>query len=142
VTFERVEGHYSGEDATFQEIDIRWIAEPSTKLAMMLAGEAHIADLPPELMPDAVGAGMEIVASLNPSMHVTGVLNGQYMTEGDEAFNPDVPWLDIRIREAMNRSIGRGWPAPPGRPGGTFFNLGGGRGLDPVRRIRTAESGR
>ena len=107
VTFERVEDHWSGEDATFQEIDIRWVGEPSTKLAMMLAGEAHIADLPPELMGDAVEAGMEIVASLNPSMHVTGVLNGQYMTEGDEAFNPDVPWLDIRIREAMNRAIDR-----------------------------------
>ncbi len=107
VLFERVENHWSGQDATFPEIEIRWVAEPSTKLAMMLAGEAHIADIPPELMPDAVAGGMQIVASLNPSMHVTGVLNGLYMMTGDPAFNPDVPWLDIRVREAMNRAIDR-----------------------------------
>lgn len=107
VRFERVDDHWSGRDATIPEIEIRWAAEPSTKLAMLLAGEAQIADIPPELMSDAVAGGMKIVASLNPSMHVTGVLNGQYNTTGDTAHNSDLPWNDIRIREAMNRAIDR-----------------------------------
>jgi peptide/nickel transport system substrate-binding protein len=107
VLFERVDDHWSGTDALFPEIQFRWVAEPSTKLAMLIVGEAHISDLPPELRADAVAQGMQIVASLNPSNQVTAMFNGLYMRTGDPAFNPDIPWVDIRVREAMNRALDR-----------------------------------
>jgi peptide/nickel transport system substrate-binding protein len=107
ILFERVDDHWSGLDATFPEIEFRWVAEPATKLAMLLAGEAHIADLPPELHEDATGGGLEIVAALNPSNQVTAMFNGLYRQTGDPAHNPDLPWTDIRVREAMNRALDR-----------------------------------
>jgi peptide/nickel transport system substrate-binding protein len=105
--FERVEDHWAGIEPDFDEIELRWTPEPATKLAMLLAGEAHIAHLPRELQADALDGGMEIVASQNPAMQVTVMLNGLYLKSGDEAARPDLPWADVRVREAMNRALNR-----------------------------------
>ena len=107
VLFERVEGHWSGEDAHFPELEIRWTPEPATKLAMLLAGEAHISTLDRELQPDAIAGGMEVIASTHPSAHITTNFNGLYMRTGNPDGMPDLPWADIRVREAMNRALNR-----------------------------------
>ncbi|HEX2218871.1 MAG TPA: ABC transporter substrate-binding protein [Gemmatimonadales bacterium] len=107
LVFERVENHWSGEDAAFPELEFRWAPEPATKLALLLSGEAHISDLPRELQGDAVAQGMKVIGSLNPSMQVTGMLDGLYLKSGDPAARPDLPWADIRVREAMNRALNR-----------------------------------
>lgn len=107
LIFERVKNHWSGRDAPFQEMEFRWATEPATKLALLLSGEAHIANLTRELQPDALARGMKIISSVNPSAQVTVIFNGLYMTSGDPAFNPDLPWYDIRVREAMNRAVNR-----------------------------------
>ena len=59
ILYERVDNHYSGLTPDFREIDIRFVDEAATKLAMLLAGEAHVADLPRELLADAVAGGHE-----------------------------------------------------------------------------------
>jgi peptide/nickel transport system substrate-binding protein len=105
--FERVEDHWGGIEPAFDELELRWTPEPATKLAMLLSGEAHIADLPRELQGDAINNGMEILASGNPAMQVTVMLNGLYLQSGDPAARPDLPWADVRIREAMNRALNR-----------------------------------
>jgi peptide/nickel transport system substrate-binding protein len=107
LVFERVEGHWSGQDAAYPEMEFRWAPEPATKLALLLAGEAHIVDLPRELQVDALAQGKEIIASHNPAMHTAVILNGLYKKLGDPDFNPELPWADVRIREAMNRSLDR-----------------------------------
>ena len=107
VIYERVDDHWSGIRPDFQEFEMRFVAEHATKLGMILAGEAHIADLPRELQGQALAAGKEIITSQNVAMQVKLAFNGLYMQSGDPAFNPDLPWVDIRIREAMNRALDR-----------------------------------
>ena len=107
VIFERAPDHWQGIEPDFAELYIRWAGEPATKLALLLAGEAHIVDLPREIQGEALAAGKEIIASQNPAMHTGAVFKGVYNRTGDEAHNPDLPWGDIRIREAMNRALDR-----------------------------------
>ena len=107
ILYEQIEDHRSGVVPDFQEMELRLIAEPATKLAMLLAGEAHIADLPRELMPDVTAGGMEIIQSKNPTMQTDIVFNGLYCTSGDPACRPDLPWADVRVREAINRALNR-----------------------------------
>lgn len=107
LVMERVENHWQGQDAGFKEIEFRWAPEPATKLAMLRSGDAHISDLPRELQPEAVDAGMEIIGSVNPAVQVTMMFNGLYMKTDDPAKNMDLPWANIKVREAMNRALDR-----------------------------------
>ena len=107
VMYERVDGHYSGMVPDFKELEVRFVTEPATKLAMLLAGEAHIADLSRELMPDALTAGMTTAQSTLPSIQTDLVFNGLYCESHDDRCRKDLPWYDVRIREAINRAINR-----------------------------------
>jgi ABC-type transport system substrate-binding protein len=107
VLLETVEDHWSGTSPDFEELELRFTAEAATKLAMLLAGEADIAVIPRELQGDATGQGMEIVQSVQPSKQVVIMPNGLFMKEGDPAFDPEIPWTDVRVRQAMNLALNR-----------------------------------
>lgn len=107
LSFERVNNHWSGQDALVERLELRFIAEPATALATLLAKETDMAILPRELQPDAIGAGFKVVSSTNAANQTAMLFNGAFLTEGDEKLDPTLPWLDIRIREAINRSIDR-----------------------------------
>lgn len=107
VNMKRVDNHWSGARPDFAELQLRLTAEPATKLALLLSGEAHIAVLPRELQGDAVGRGMKIIASQTPSKQVVIIPNGNYNMTGDAASKPGLPWSDIRVRKAMNHALNR-----------------------------------
>jgi peptide/nickel transport system substrate-binding protein len=107
LLFEHAEDNWQGVTPDFRELELRWAPEPATKLAMLLAGEAHIADLPRELQGEALAQGMKIIASQNPAMTTGANFGGLYTKSGDPAYNPDLPWADVRVREAMNRALDR-----------------------------------
>jgi len=107
IAFERVENHWRGEKPDFQELEFRIAREEATRLAMVLGGEAHIADLPRELQKDAINRGMKIFSSSQPVDWMTVYLGGQYYLPGDPQFKPDVPWTNKKVRQALNMAVNR-----------------------------------
>lgn len=107
IVFERVEHHWSGIRPAFKELEMRIAPEESTRLAMLLNGEAHIVDLARELQGDAEKRGMQILAASLAAEWVSIYFGGQYHIPGDPKFKADVPWNDRRVRQAMNIAINR-----------------------------------
>jgi ABC-type transport system substrate-binding protein len=107
ILFERVENHWSGIRPAFKELEMRIAPEESTRLAMLLNGEAHIVDLARELQGDAEKRGMQILAASLAAEWVSIYFGGQYHIPGDPKFKADVPWNDRRVRQAMNMAINR-----------------------------------
>jgi peptide/nickel transport system substrate-binding protein len=102
-----VDNHWRGEKPAFKELVFRLAREESTRLALLLSGEAHIADLPRELQKDALKRGMKIYSSSFPVDWMTVYLGGQYYMPGDPAFKPDVAWTKKPVRQALNMAINR-----------------------------------
>ncbi len=107
VTFERVDNHWGGEKPAFKQLEFRLAREESTRLALLLSGEAHIADLPRELQKDALKKGMKILSSSFPVDWMTVYLGGMYFLPGDKDFKADVPWTKKQVRQALNMAINR-----------------------------------
>ena len=107
LTFEKVVGHWSGTDAQIDRLELIFIAEPATTLAKLLSKEVDIVILPRELQGDALKAGFNAIPSTNASNQTTMLFNGTFLTPGDEGLDETLPWLDIRVREAINRAIDR-----------------------------------
>jgi len=106
ILYKAVENHWSGITPGFDELEIRLAKEPATRLAMLLAGEAQIGDLPRELHADAAKRGLKRISSTMSVDWVSAYFGGMYLKD-DPAFDEKVPWTDIRVRQALNMSINR-----------------------------------
>ena len=92
ITYERVPyEHWRVPNADFREMEQVWAPESATRLAMLLTGEAHIAELPRDVLAQAVSEGMEISQSGLGAIMTWIVMGGQYFVTGDEAYDPTVP---------------------------------------------------
>ena len=82
--------------------------EPSTRLAMLLGEQAHIADLPRELAEEGEQQGLrQWLTTLAPSV-VFGVFGGNFagspLENGDPDYsfpllNEDLPWTKKEVRQ-------------------------------------------
>ena len=112
IWFEKApQPHWRGENPDFQEVELRWVREDLTRLAALLTGEIHVAALSRELQLEAGRRGMQPAAAGVPTNYLSLFLGGMYFSEGDPAYDPNVPWANpttgILIRQAMNRAIDR-----------------------------------
>ena len=107
ISYERVDKHWAGEKPDFKELEIRLAPEATTRLAMLLGGEAHIVDLPRELQKEATGRGMKLLSSSYPVDWISIYFGGQYYLPGDPKFKADVPWTNKKVRQAMNMAVNR-----------------------------------
>ena len=113
ISFSRVPyEHWRVPNADFQELELVWAPESATRLAMLLTGEAHMAELPRDVLAQAVSDGMGISQSGLGAILTWLVMGGQYYTTGDEAYDATVPYAQPGengrlVRKAMNKAISR-----------------------------------
>ena len=122
VDYEKLPEHWrlNGEGGNPAAVDwpmvnLRWISEPATRNAGLLAGDIHLTELTRELADAAVsGSGMKVIQSNFPGNQLWGVFQGLYPeTPGPGEWSaweqpwmyPDFPPTDKRVREALNRAV-------------------------------------
>ena len=103
----------------FQELEIKWVPEASTRLAGLLTDEIHVAELPADLKVQAEASGMELAAGnaagLRSFMGLRYAARCPCTIETrttipalDAAYKyPDAPLHDIRVRRALNQAVDR-----------------------------------
>lgn len=115
IIYERVPyEHWRVPDAAFREMEQVWAPESATRLAMLLTGEAQMAELPRDVLAQAVSEGMEISQSGLGAILTWVKLGGQYYTAGDEAYVQAnaMPWevssdSGRLVRKALNKAVNR-----------------------------------
>jgi ABC-type transport system substrate-binding protein len=106
VIFERVAYEHYRVTPEFPEVEVRNIGEASTRLALLVNGGIHLTLLPSDLNAAAIAGGMEVVDAVSPSVLVAGMFGGLFL-ESDEAYDPNNPFTNVKVREALNRAIDR-----------------------------------
>ncbi len=104
LVVEAVEDHWRDE-ALFPEIEMRWVPDETTRLAMLLTGEAHAAELGRDVAESAVQAGMKVIASRRENMQRYVPFGGLYFNTGEPEIREDNPLLDRRVRQALIKAV-------------------------------------
>lgn len=107
VTYNRNPNHWSGHKVDYDVLEFRIAREEATRLALLLSGDVHIADLPRELHKDALSRGLKRFASSLSTDWVSVYFGGQWHITGDKNFDPKGPFVDKRVRQALNIAINR-----------------------------------
>jgi ABC-type transport system substrate-binding protein len=105
LQLERVEDHYR-KTPDFKGLRIHYVREAAGRLAALLAGEAHMSTMPRSLYAQATSRGMVVLQSTIPANQVVMGMGGFFLPT-KPTYDPDIPFFDIRVREAINRAINR-----------------------------------
>ena len=104
LVMEAVENHWRVVPE-FKTLVFREVPELITRVAMIETGEADIATVTIEQAQHLQGRGFEIVR-VPEAYYLHLALLGQWLPSV-ETYDPELPWLDKRVREAMNLAINR-----------------------------------
>src|SRR5262245_11487277 len=105
VLYKRVENHWR-KIPEYKELEFRWVSEGVTRLATLLAEEVHISDIDRSLQQDAVAKGMKMIPSQVISIGHEWLFGGMYFATPDK-LDQKQPFVDKRVRQAMNMAINR-----------------------------------
>ena len=90
----------------FPSVQIFFVREASTHLAMLVAEEVHAADVPRDLQPVAEANGLKVLRSTVPAMRLLGFFGGLHLPD-DPAYDASAPLSNPKVREALNLAIDR-----------------------------------
>jgi ABC-type transport system substrate-binding protein len=109
VRFERVPYQHWRLKGDIPELEFRWMAEASTRLAALQTGEIHITTLPEDLVKQAEGEGMKVYRGTQEGRRAFFSFRGVYVDEKSSCGFKfcDTPLLDVNVRKAMNKAIDR-----------------------------------
>ncbi len=105
IEYSRVPNHWR-QSPLWWQMAIYDVLESSTRLAIILAREASIAEVPRKLHSHAANSGLIILQSELASIQV-GLSMGGIYSPSSPYHTPAEPHLDARVREAINRAINR-----------------------------------
>ncbi|MCE2500552.1 MAG: ABC transporter substrate-binding protein [Dehalococcoidia bacterium] len=88
----------------FDTLTFFFAEEDLTRVAMLRAGEADIAEIPRELQGEIIDAGYAITQSTLPAFMVWIGIGGQYL---EDRVDPNDPNTNVLVRRAMNHAIDR-----------------------------------
>jgi ABC-type transport system substrate-binding protein len=88
----------------FDTLTFFFAEEDLTRVAMLRAKEADIAEIPRELQTEVVDAGFAITQSTLPAFMVWIGIGGQYL---EDKRDPNDPNTNLLVRQAMNHAIDR-----------------------------------
>ena len=103
--YDRVEDHWR-QTPEFRELQVTFIPEDATRMAMLLSDEAHIVDLPKDLHDNVLTRGMIRVTAIGSQHPLIYFFGGLYF-ELPEKFQEGLPVQNVLVREALNRAIDR-----------------------------------
>ena len=103
ILYERVEDHWR-HTPEFHEVQLFYVFEDATRMAMLLTGEAHIAAVAQSLMPTVTEWGYRRIPSTNPSFALMAIIGGLYYEDERDLTEP---MTNIKVREALNLAIDR-----------------------------------
>ena len=98
---------WDGVDPDFPEFQLSFITEDATRMAVLLAGDAHMANLSRDLQAEALKRGMKTISSQQPTIQTVAFMLGQYFLTGDESYKAGMPVENIKVRQAMNLAVNR-----------------------------------
>ena len=105
IEYSRVPNHWR-QSPFWGQMAMYDVPESAVRLAIILSGEAFIAELPRDLHSTAANSGLIVLESELPSIQV-GLSMGGIYSPSSPFHTRSEPHLDIRVREAINRAIDR-----------------------------------
>ena len=105
ISFQRVEDHWRV-FPDFEELEIIFVSDVATRAAVLRTTQVQIAEIPRFLVDDIAAPQLDFVESQVPAFQVAFFMGGQYYAT-PEALDRDFPWLDRRVRQAINFAINR-----------------------------------
>lgn len=95
----------------FEEIEMRWLSESSTRNAALLAGEVHLTTIPFDDEPAALRTGMKIITGKVNTMRTFMQMQSVYLKDASDPSSgflyPDSPLMDKNVRQTFNKAIDR-----------------------------------
>ena len=109
IAFEKVDDHWR-QTPEMNEIEFRYVKEDATRVAMLLSDEAHMSDIPRNLIPQVTQQGYSEVYSTVPGFIVFLMFGGQYYYQPpgwEDKFDPTSPLTKTDVRKALSLAIDR-----------------------------------
>lgn len=87
----------------FETVVFKSVPEESTRVAMLQTGEADIAPISFDSIPTMRDNGIEIISAQQTWSPVVRL--GGLVLNDENRSNPDAPWANVQVRQAMNYAV-------------------------------------